>query len=308
MKNILSIDGGGVRCYLSLRLLDEIENKTKVPICKLFDYFTGVSASSLIISLLLIKNVDGSPKFTTSQILFEFEQNCKGIFDYSYFSLLKTGWGLLGPKYNHSKFQKILLDNFGNTTLDQLSKPVCFLTYDLDNGHCTYFSNHENVLLLVSQCILCSTTAPTYFYPYIYNDHSFIDGGVITNNPAQLCFIKAAQHYKDDDFYTLSIGTGYCIERKSFTYGLVGWSQNIINTLYNANNSSQLKQLNILDMIISREKTKNVFHRIDFELEKVINLDDVNAFKCMEKIMDDWICKNTQLIDKLCEELLENYK
>ncbi len=314
MKNILSIDGGGVRCYMPLRLLCEIEKRTNTPICNLFDYFTGVSASSLILGLLLVKNQDGTPKFTTSKILQEFKENCKNIFYYSYFDLVKTGWGWLAPKYSNSKFQKILQDNFGKTCLGELLKPICILTYDLNHEYSCYFNNNENGFLEISQCILCSTAAPTYFYPYNYNydnvDHAFIDGGVITNNPAELCFIKASEHYKHDNFYTISIGTGYTFEKKAnsvFSYGLLGWSKNIINTLFDANSSAQITELNMLDIIVKREKQKNSLNRIDFELEKDINLDDVEAFNMMEKIMDKWIENNNELINKLCNKLLENY-
>ena len=38
---------------MSLILLDEMENKTKIPISKLFDYFVGVSAGAVICSFLL---------------------------------------------------------------------------------------------------------------------------------------------------------------------------------------------------------------------------------------------------------------
>jgi patatin-like phospholipase/acyl hydrolase len=48
MKNILSIDGGGIKSYIPLRMLNYIENKTQIPIAELFDYFSGVSAGAFI--------------------------------------------------------------------------------------------------------------------------------------------------------------------------------------------------------------------------------------------------------------------
>ena len=96
MKNILSIDGGGVKSYMPLRLLNEIENRTKIPISELFDYFAGVSAGALICSLLLIKNKQGKQKYSTDKIIQIFEIQCKTIFDYTYISWMKTGFGLFG--------------------------------------------------------------------------------------------------------------------------------------------------------------------------------------------------------------------
>ena len=39
MKKLLNIDGGGVRVYLSLVILDYIEIKTGKKIVDIFDYF-----------------------------------------------------------------------------------------------------------------------------------------------------------------------------------------------------------------------------------------------------------------------------
>ena len=55
MKRLLNIDGGGVRVYFPLLILDYIEQKTGKNILDLFDYYAGVSASSIILSGLLTK-------------------------------------------------------------------------------------------------------------------------------------------------------------------------------------------------------------------------------------------------------------
>ena len=43
MKKLLNIDGGGVRVYMSLLLLDYIETRTNKKIVDLFDYFADRS-------------------------------------------------------------------------------------------------------------------------------------------------------------------------------------------------------------------------------------------------------------------------
>jgi patatin-like phospholipase/acyl hydrolase len=309
----MAIDGGGVRCYLPLKLLNEVEKRTKMSVCELFDYFTGVSASSLICSLLLLKGPDGKPRFSAEQILNIFREECKKIFSYSYLRNIKTAWGLLAPTYTNDNFQKILSEYFQNTVIGDLIKPLCIISFDIITDKNYYFNFNEFGHLLVKDCILCSTAAPTYFYPYKYNfdnlEHAFIDGGVIANNPAELCFIKASEYFKNDDFYTLSIGTGYSFSKSvpSCGYGLLGWSKNIINTLFDANNQTQISELSMLNVIVKREKKTNTMNRIDFQLEKDINLDDVNSFDMMESVMDKWIKNNNGLIDELCTKLVNNY-
>ena len=55
MKKLLNIDGGGVRVYFSILILNYIEEKTGKEIIDLFDYYSGVSASSILLSALLTK-------------------------------------------------------------------------------------------------------------------------------------------------------------------------------------------------------------------------------------------------------------
>ncbi len=306
MRNILSIDGGGVRAYLPLRFLNEIEKRTQIPICQLFDYFTGVSSSSLICSLLLLKDQNGNPQFTTDKILELFKEECKKIFSFSYLRFIKTGLGLLGPKYTNESFRDILVEYFKDTKIEDLSKPLCILSFDLTTDKNFYFDSPN---FLVKECILCSTAAPTYFYPYNYpydqKDHAFIDGGVVTNNPAEVCFIKSCEKYPQDDFYSISIGTGYTSIPTFANYGILGWSSTILDTLFDANSQCQIEDVTLLEQMIKKEGG-NTLHRINFLLEKDISLDDIHSFDRMEKIMEDWIQKNTTLLDDLCSELVKN--
>ena len=112
MKNILSVDGGGIRSYIPLRMLNYIENKTQIPIADLFDYFSGVSAGAIITSWLLIKDVNNKPKYSTNQILEVFEDLCKKIFPRVFTNRLKVAFGFLGSKYN-------------NTTITESVNEIC---------------------------------------------------------------------------------------------------------------------------------------------------------------------------------------
>lgn len=304
MKNILSIDGGGVRSFIPLKILNEIENITEIPISELFDYFSGVSAGSIIISLLLIKDENGKQKYTTGQILEVFEKFSKDIFYYTYTDRITGGFGLLGPKYSTKNLEKALLEYLETRKLSDLIKPVCFISYDLNKSSPYYFSTRDTPDASVVDTILATTAAPTYFGPYAKDEYLFIDGGVVTNNPCEICFLKALQH-KKQDYYTLSLATGFNASTSTWNYGIFGWSYNIIDILFNANTAAQSFELELLHTVLS---DNNKFIRLNIPLIESIPLDDVYAFPKMNEIMDKWIIDHDVELKDICRQLLENYQ
>jgi patatin-like phospholipase/acyl hydrolase len=317
MKNILSIDGGGVKTYMPLRLLNEIENRTKIPISELFDYFAGVSAGALICSMLLIKNKQGTQKYSTDKIIQIFEIQCNTIFDYTYTSWMKTGFGLFDSTYNSANIKKSLDDYFISFTLNELIKPISIISFDLITNKPIYFNRTTFPSMSIKDCLMATTAAPTYFPPYEIDINEkkflFIDGGVVNNNPIEQCFLDAYNYYNTtkkyknkqiDTFYTLSLGTGYYdINYSSFNYGKIGWAKKIIDILFNANMCEDNYQLSLIDNFVPGNK----LNRIDFKLDRRINLDDVNTFGEMKEIMNNWIKNNNDAINKLCDELTYNY-
>ena len=306
MKNILSIDGGGVKTYMPLRLLNEIENRTKIPISDLFDYFSGVSAGALICSLLLIKNKKGKQKYSTGKIIQIFETQCKKIFNYTYLSWAKTGFGLFDSTYKSINIKKSFDDYFMSFALNELIKPLTIISFDIITNKPIYFNRTTFPLIEIKDCLMATTAAPTYFDPYELhineNKYLFIDGGVVNNNPVEQCFLDAYNYYNfikktknkpADVFYTLSLGTGYYdVNYSSSNFGKIGWAKKIIDILFNANMCEENYQLKLIENIIPG----NQLNRIDFQLKNKINLDNVNAFHQMELIMDDWIKNNNVII------------
>lgn len=317
MKNILSIDGGGVKTYMPLRLLNEIENRTKIPISQLFDYFAGVSAGALICSLLLIKNKKGKQKYSTGKIIQIFERQCRTIFNYTYLSWASTGFGLFDSTYKSNNLKNSLDDYFMTFTLGELIKPITIISFDLITNTPIYFNRMNFPSMQITDCIMATTAAPTYFSPYKLsinkNKYLFIDGGVVDNNLIEKCFLDAYNHFNIinrsrnkpiDTLYTLSLGTGYYdVNYSSFNYGKIGWAKKIIDILFNANMCEEIYQLKLIENFVPGNKLK----RIDFKLEKRINLDDITRFNEMKLVMDNWIKNNNDMINKLCDDLTHNY-
>ena len=324
MKNILSLDGGGIRSYIPLKILNEIEKRTCIPISELFDYFSGVSAGSLVISLILTKDEDGVQKYSIEHILEIFEEETKKIFYSSYYKWISTGFGIFGCKYDSVNIVAMLDKYIGETKLDNLIKPVTFITYDLIGNSPFYMNNSIANDLLVKDCILASTAAPTYFNPHsmkiLDKEYLFVDGGVVTNNPVQNCFLDANEYYRNvntntntnttntNNFFVLSLGTGCFQPDNKCNYnpyynGLFGWATKIVDVLFNGNSQDQNYELKMIEQIFPGNK----INRLDVTLDKAINLDDTNAFDQMKEITDKWIEDNNELITEIASKLLQNY-
>jgi patatin-like phospholipase/acyl hydrolase len=263
---------------------------------------------------LLIRDDLGNQKYNTDKILEIFIEGCKKIFSYSYYDIVSSGFGIFTPVYSTKNIDDLLTQYFSDLKLVNLRKPSCIISYDIAHSKSFYFNTFDHSDILVKDCILSSTSAPTYFYPYKLKighiEHQFIDGGIVTNNPAEICFLRACDYYdKNSSFYTLSLGTGYMQSNQvsSGTYGIYGWSKNILNTIFSANAEFQSNELFLVNKILEKDiNTHNKFHRMNILLKDNINLDDVTSFDLMRKIMDDWIDKHSNELNLLCEKLLYN--
>jgi patatin-like phospholipase/acyl hydrolase len=300
MKKLLNIDGGGVRVYFSLLILNYIEEKTNKNIVELFDYYAGVSASSIILAGLLTK-------YTVKDMLKIFKDISSKIFYRSIYQVITSGFGLFYSKYTDDNINielKKLLENF---KLNDCKKPLAVLTYDLNSSKPICFYSYQDISHDLSQdlwkVIRGSTAAPTYFQPYKLNDYSLIDGGVVTNNLSEMTFLDALNRYGDtEEYFQLSIGTG--VYHKKFTEtpsGLWSWSGSILDIFFNATSSYEMLSLNKL----SKYENLKFFHRVDITLEQDIKLDDYNSFDLMDSIFDEWLENNKDYLDTICDQLVE---
>ena len=57
---VLTIDGGGMHGIIPLKVLEQIETETNMPISSLFNFMGGTSTGAIITSLLSLPDSDGS--------------------------------------------------------------------------------------------------------------------------------------------------------------------------------------------------------------------------------------------------------
>lgn len=248
--NILSLDGGGVRGYLPLKLFKKCGYKTEY-LNEKFDYIIGTSTGGLIAT-----GIRSGLSIDKMLKIFDDNNNFKRIFKkrwlYGYF-------GLTGEKYDGDSFIDFLKNEnyFNNKCMKDIKKPLLITSYDLMNSSPVVFKSYKKTHkdMFLYDILRSTTAAPTYFKPHkiYYNnkERNCIDGGVWANDPALTCFIECMIHLsqgltdnQDDINPTnfininnyriniISIGTGkFNQDRSNYCGGIMNWATKVVDFL-----------------------------------------------------------------------------
>lgn len=197
---ILSLDGGGVRGYLSILILANIEkylndsDGANLPIGKRFDLIAGTSTGGLIaLGLAIGKTANELVDFYEKKIPKVFsDENRRNIFKKAFSS-----------KYDPSQLKIALEEFFGGKTLHDVVVDVCVTTTSLQNGYPRLYKSgylKRNESRLDESLVdigLATSAAPSYF-PAHSSKHSsnLIDGGLCANNPSMVALVEACQFEK----------------------------------------------------------------------------------------------------------------
>ena len=110
---------------------------------------------------------------------------------------------LFRPRYNREPLDRILRERFGETRMNDLSKPVCITAHELvagttrvwkDDHHPSLSGGGDLPVWLVAAA---TAAAPTYFAPIrVQDSDSHVDGGVWANNPALVGITEAVRYFE----------------------------------------------------------------------------------------------------------------
>lgn len=193
-KRYLAIDGGGAKGLVSAVYLSYIEYQTGVPVSKCFDIIAGSSSGGILATILslpkdedLIKpSSERTPKFTAFDALTLYKNTANEIFSADFLFSLKNLWGLLGPRYDSSKLDK-LFDELADVYAKDLLTEVVMTAYNLEDQSPETFNNKRPAdgELKVKEMALATSAAPTFFKPHRINGRGlFVDGAVYAPTPA----------------------------------------------------------------------------------------------------------------------------
>lgn len=232
VRNILTIDGGGVRGLVAAIVLDALEGEFKAAgktcaISDCFDLIAGTSSGAIIASLLALPAPDGGPGISPAEIRRFFEENARRIFPPRFFCnipIIGRLPQLFGPLHDPAPLEELLSEQLSDMVFASARRNLMVPAYSIDprdivlfRGGPAYRDDDETErfsMVRVRDAVMGSTAAPTFFPPHRIEapDRSeqwtAIDGGVYLNDPSMTAVAEAMRLFPGDDLRVVSIGTG----------------------------------------------------------------------------------------------------
>lgn len=255
---ILVIDGGGIDGIIPLVLLEYLEKQTGKPVSELFDFFTGTSTGSIIVSILNIHNKYGEPVYSASDVKNLYLNVSKDILNPSITRRVMTMNGIFSPHLsieNLNRGLKLIL-NKDNVTYGNLQNRVSITAFNLGDKKLQLFNSWECAKpvsrYLVSDIITAAVATPAILAPVVLKDYdngkskTYVDGMIFDNNPSLVAINKAFSMYpRAKKFIIVHLGTGgdslnYVNLRgdRKQAWGLARWIFPMLSILYRSQNSS----------------------------------------------------------------------
>jgi hypothetical protein len=214
MKNILCVDGGGIRGIIPLACLVKLETELRQPCRQFFQMVAGTSTGAIIAAGLALG--------VSARGLLALYRNLAQ----EAFQRLPL-WKIIGNLGNHrygTDFIAQTLDEMGaDRTLNSLPLDVMITAKNMDTGRTDFFvrDNASNArrwgTMSLKDAVLASIAAPTYFPAHtatiLGKRATWVDGGVsVSGNPSYQSAVEAI-HYGDDHYppggtALYSFGTG----------------------------------------------------------------------------------------------------
>lgn len=242
---VLSLDGGGIRGYLSLKWLQRFITQWGINSNELWKYFDVICGTSIGGIQALSYAYGYSPEYlepfftekgkklftvrsaaevlvgscttTTENNRENLVEKIADVIDNEPFYKPHCPWYTLPPgdsNYGVNVLHDILVQNFADKIMQDLKTKVLIPSYEEDTETFRLFSNHQNANFIgynekIVNVAHATSAAPIYFPPVQFNNHTYIDGGIFQNNPAELGLSLGQSIKKGSNrFCVLSLGTG----------------------------------------------------------------------------------------------------
>jgi patatin-like phospholipase/acyl hydrolase len=239
MKNILSIDGGGIRGIipaLVLVVLEEIlQKKCNDPdarIAEYFDFIAGTSTGGILACILLYPSEESplKPKFSAKEALNLYVSHGSDIFKTTKWRKFLSEFGLVSELYSATALESVLQQYFGETKLSQLIKPCIITAYNIELRKNHFFRQQKAIThgtardFYLKDVCRATSAAPTYFsvaeiYSIAGTRYPLVDGGMVAQNPSICALLEVMKAFEDteiNDLFMVSLGTG--IAKTAYNY------------------------------------------------------------------------------------------
>lgn len=203
---VLSVDGGGIRGLIPLRIIAHLDSIFKdidpdLDIPTWVDVFSSTSASTIFTGAMMLKNEKSKSIHKPQEILDLYIKRGKQIFSKN------TGIDASNSVYPLT----FVLDHyFGEITMESLKNHFLFFSYNSTSESSFAFSDTMDRYrsLALSKVMTACSAYPGIFPPVQLGKMELVDGMLTTQNPAQMTYDYARMFYPTDPIVSISIGTG----------------------------------------------------------------------------------------------------
>lgn len=258
---ILSIDGGGMRGLIPLRVLEALEGRlaqagVDLPMHRLFDLMCGSSTGGLIAAGLAAPRIEtgqaGNPSHlrgeaaaTLGELRRFFEEDARSLLTHSLGKRLSrfvtNPLGVFDERYDSRPLEQLLKDRFGWTSMQSALTHLLLTGYDIE---------HRRTLLMgtvptaagtrpddyyIWQATRGALAAPSFLEPArvdnltLGRQETIIDGSIVHADPVLVAYSAARQlGWAPRDIVILSLGVGRAPDRaidpaEAENWGAHGW-------------------------------------------------------------------------------------
>jgi patatin-like phospholipase/acyl hydrolase len=201
LRLVISIDGGGIRGLMPLRILEylnsEIQLQCNKSLFECMDLVAGTSTGAIISAAMILEDGHGDSKYSPSDLIQLYQQRGAQIFSKE-------------REENKSPLKLVLDASFGGATIQDLKKQFLFVCYDellkegfVFHNELKYFRN-----VPLADILLASSAISPYFQPVQIGKKLFSDGIYASKNPADIALQFATNYFPDDVILLISLGTG----------------------------------------------------------------------------------------------------
>lgn len=319
---ILVVDGGGINGIMPLVLLNYLEEKTGKPISSLFDFYTGTSTGSIIVSTLNIPTATGQPKYTAKRILELYTTFSKKVLNASLLRQIFTLKGLIAPRLSidvlHRGFQKLLGREM---TFGQLVNHVAITAFNITDKKLTIFNSWDCdspvSRYLVGDIITAAVATPTMFSPVFFSEYQnhhpavFVDGMIFANNPSLSAIEEAFNLYPNaKKFIIVHLGTGgnsidflNLTGEKIQSWGAIRWMYPMATILYKAQNLVIKNAIASIQHFSSSVKFKYYYFSKNLDFASPFDTSEANI-KNVGAVANTLLQAQKKELDKVASQLI----
>lgn len=243
-RNVLAIDGGGIRGLIPALVLSHIETLTGRPSAQVFDLIAGTSTGGILAMGLAHATPDRphQPRYRAADLAELYRQRGADIFSRSLWRRLRSVNGLFDETYDADALERALDDYFGDGELGRSCCPVMVTAYDIERRSTVFIKSfkEEHRSVRCRHAGRATSAAPTYFEPArteINGERrALIDGGVYMNAPAVSAYAEALKLFPGDPIRVVSLGTGELTEPitrdRARDWGSAGWVMPLLDCMF----------------------------------------------------------------------------